>query len=121
MGLWRSHWPKVDAKVAEQMKANPDADAWENTMKLMAEHFTREEWKRLRGASDGGYHSLGAARIIGPMAARGESALEARMRRLSGPRRANRTTEPRDDRSVAKSPNQTLHRTGGVLLGTARQ
>lgn len=60
-------WPEVDAKVAEEMKTNPNADSWENKMKLMAKNFTKEEWKRLSGASNGGYHYLGAAKIIAPI------------------------------------------------------
>lgn len=62
-----SCWPKVDAKVAEQKAKNPDADSWENKQKLMAEHFTPAEWKRLAGASNGGYHYLGAAKILAPI------------------------------------------------------
>lgn len=62
-----SYWPKVDAKVEEEKKKNPNADAWENKMKLMAENFTAEEWKRLKGASNGGYHYLGAAKILAPV------------------------------------------------------
>jgi alpha-galactosidase len=62
-----SCWPKVDAKVAEQKAQNPDADSWENKMKLMAENFTAAEWKRLAGASNGGYHYLGAAKILAPI------------------------------------------------------
>ena len=62
-----SYWPKVDAKVAEQLKKDPKADSWENKMKLMAENFTPEEWKRLRGVSNGGYHYLGAAKIMAPI------------------------------------------------------
>lgn len=61
------YWPKVDAKVAEQKKKDPKADAWENKMKLMAEYFSPEEWKRLKGASNGGYHYLGAAKILAPI------------------------------------------------------
>ena len=60
-------WPKVDATVKEQKKTNPEADAWENKMKRMAENFTPAEWKRLQGASNGGYHYLGAAKIIAPI------------------------------------------------------
>ncbi|MCX6906389.1 MAG: hypothetical protein NTW03_23500, partial [Verrucomicrobia bacterium] len=42
--------------------------SWENKMKVMAENFTPEEWKRLRaGASNGGYHYLGAAKIMVPI------------------------------------------------------
>ena len=69
MAVSRSHWPKVDAKVAAQLKENADAHAWGSKKKLIAEHCTPEEWKRLRGASDGGYHSLGPAKIIVPIGA----------------------------------------------------
>ncbi|MFN0128855.1 MAG: DUF6288 domain-containing protein, partial [Verrucomicrobiales bacterium] len=63
-----SYWPKVDAKVAEEKeKDKPLADSWENKMKLMAENFTPEEWERLMGASNGGYHYLGAAKIMAPI------------------------------------------------------
>ncbi len=62
-----SYWPKVDAKVEAEKKKNPNADAFENKMKLMAENFTTEEWKRLKGASNGGYHYLGAAKILAPV------------------------------------------------------
>lgn len=60
-------WPKVDAEVAKEIERNSQADSWENKMKLMAENFTPEEWKRLSGASNGGYHYLGAAKIIAPI------------------------------------------------------
>lgn len=60
-------WPKVDAQVAEEKKKDPEADSWENKMRLMAENFTPEEWKRLKGASNGGYHYLGAAKILAPI------------------------------------------------------
>lgn len=63
-----SLWPKVDAQVVEEKKqGKPDADSWENKMRLMAENFTPQEWKRLRGVSNGGYHYLGAAKIIAPI------------------------------------------------------
>jgi alpha-galactosidase len=63
-----NYWPKVDAKVEEEKKnKKPLADSWENKMKLMAENFTPEEWKRLMGASNGGYHYLGAAKIMAPI------------------------------------------------------
>jgi alpha-galactosidase len=56
-------WPKVDARVAAEKN-----DSWENKMKIMAENFTPEEWRRLRaGASNGGYHYLGAAKIMAPI------------------------------------------------------
>ena len=57
-----SYWPKVDAKVKAEKN-----DSWENKMKVMAENFTPEEWKYLKGASNGGYHYLGAAKIMAPI------------------------------------------------------
>ena len=73
------YWPKVDAKVEEQKTKNPNADAWENKMKLMAENFTAEEWRRLKGVSNGGYHYLGAAKILAPIGkAFAEALIEAK-------------------------------------------
>jgi alpha-galactosidase len=67
-GRMENFWPKVDAKVEEEKKQKkPQADSWANKMKLMAENFTPEEWKRLKGASNGGYHYLGAAKIMAPI------------------------------------------------------
>ncbi len=55
-------WPEVDAKVAEEKD-----DSQENKMKHMAKKFTTAEWKRLKGVSNGGYHYLGAAKILAPI------------------------------------------------------
>ena len=56
-------WGKVDARVAEEKNTS-----WENKMKVMAENFTPEEWKRLQtGASNQAYHYLGAAKIMAPI------------------------------------------------------
>jgi len=56
-------WPKVDARVAAEKDTS-----WENKMKVMAENFQPDEWKRLRaGVSNGGYHYLGAAKIMAPI------------------------------------------------------
>jgi len=64
-------WPKVDAMAAEEVKKNPKMTGEEFEafkLKAQAEHFTPEEWKRLQaGASNGGYHYLGAARIMAPI------------------------------------------------------
>jgi alpha-galactosidase len=64
-------WPKVDAMAAEEVKKNPKMTGQEFEafkMKAQAEHFTPEEWKRLQaGASNGGYHYLGAAKIMAPI------------------------------------------------------
>ena len=61
-------WPKVDAKVEEEKRQQkPQADSWDNKMRLMAENFTPAEWRRLKGVSNGGYHYLGAAKILAPI------------------------------------------------------
>ena len=64
-------WPKVDALAAEEVKKNPQMTGAEFEafkLKAQAEHFTPEEWKRLQaGASNGGYHYLGAAKIMAPI------------------------------------------------------
>jgi alpha-galactosidase len=66
-----AHWPKVDAMVAAEVKKNPKmtgAEIWAFKMKLMAENFQSEEWKRvLAGVSNKGYHYLGAAKIMAPI------------------------------------------------------
>jgi hypothetical protein len=63
--------PKVDAMAAEEVKKNPKMTGEEfETFKLkaQAEHFTPGEWKRLQaGVSNGGYHYLGAAKIMTPI------------------------------------------------------
>ena len=56
------YWPNVDKRVAAEKNTS-----WENKMKVMAENYTPLEWKRLQGASNGGYHYLGAARIMAPI------------------------------------------------------
>jgi hypothetical protein len=33
----------------------------------MAKNFTTAEWKRLKGVSNGGYHYLGAAKVMAPI------------------------------------------------------
>ncbi|MCX6873256.1 MAG: hypothetical protein NTW21_05530 [Verrucomicrobia bacterium] len=64
-------WPKVDAMAAEEVKKNPKMTGEEFEafkLKAQAEHFAPDEWKRLQaGASNGGYHYLGAAKIIAPI------------------------------------------------------
>jgi alpha-galactosidase len=61
-GRMDRYWPKVDKRVAAEKDTS-----WENKMKVMAENYTPEEWKRLQGASNGGYHYLGAAKIMAPI------------------------------------------------------
>jgi hypothetical protein len=63
-------WPKMDARVAEAVKKNPKmtgAEVEAVKMQIVAENFTPEEQKRLKAASNGGYHYLGAAKIMAPI------------------------------------------------------
>jgi alpha-galactosidase len=69
-----SYWPDVDAKTAEEKD-----DSWENKMKHMEKKYKPAEWKRLKGASSGGYHYLGTARIMAPI---GRAFAEANYRAL---------------------------------------
>lgn len=63
-------WPKMDAQAAEERKKNPkmtgtEVEAIKN--QVMAENFTPEELKQLKGISNAAYHYLGAARIMAPI------------------------------------------------------
>ena len=69
-----SFWPDVDAKVAAE-----NDTSWENKMKHMEKKYKPAEWKHLKGASNGGYHYLGAARIMAPI---GRAFAEANYRAL---------------------------------------
>jgi len=63
-------WSKVDARVAEEAKKNPKMTGEELQAfktKVTAEDFTPAEWKHLQAASNGGYHYLGAAKIMAPI------------------------------------------------------
>ena len=63
-------WPKMDAKAAEAIKKNPKLTGEEVEavkQQVVAENFTPEEQKRLKAASNGGYHYLGAAKIMAPI------------------------------------------------------
>jgi alpha-galactosidase len=63
-------WPKMDARAAEAVKKNPKmtgAEVEAVKMQVVAENFTPEEQKRLKAASNGGYHYLGAAKIMAPI------------------------------------------------------
>jgi alpha-galactosidase len=63
-------WPKMDARAAEALKKNPNltgAEVEAAKTQVVAENFTPEEQKRLKAASNGGYHYLGAAKIMAPI------------------------------------------------------
>jgi alpha-galactosidase len=81
-----SCWPAVDAKVAEEKD-----DSSENKMKHMAKNFTTAEWKRLKGVSNGGYHYLGAAKVMAPI---GKAFAEAAMA-VSDERNSSRSAPPK--------------------------
>ena len=69
-GRLEALWPKMDARAAEEVKKNPKltgAEVETVKMKVVAENFTPEEQKRLNAASNGGYHYLGAAKIMAPI------------------------------------------------------
>ncbi len=69
-----SYWPDVNAKVEEEKDTS-----WENKMKHMEKNYKPAEWKLLKGASNGGYHYLGAAKIMAPI---GRAFAEANYRAL---------------------------------------
>ncbi len=58
----QSYWPEINAKVKEE-----NDESIENKLKHLEKKYTPEEWKRLQGVSNGGYHYLGAAKILGPI------------------------------------------------------
>jgi alpha-galactosidase len=63
-------WPKMDARAAVAVKENPKmtgAEVEAVKLQVVAENFTPEEQKRLKAASNGGYHYLGAAQIMAPI------------------------------------------------------
>ncbi len=57
-----TYWPDVDAKAEKEHDTSS-----ENKMKHMAKNYKPAEWKKLQGASNGGYHYLGAAKIMAPI------------------------------------------------------
>jgi hypothetical protein len=69
-----SYWPDVDAKVAAE-----NDTSWENKMKHLEKKYKPAEWKHLKAASNGGYHYLGAAKIMAPI---GRAFAEANYRAL---------------------------------------
>ena len=62
---------KIHAKSDREAKKDPKLTPAEKDAarkKAIAENFTPEEWKRLKGGvSNGGYHYLGAAKILAPI------------------------------------------------------
>lgn len=63
-------WEKLNDKLGQQAKKDPKLTPAEKDAarkRAIAETFTMEELKRLQGVSNGGYHYLGAAKIMAPI------------------------------------------------------
>jgi alpha-galactosidase len=61
---------EFNAKMDQEAKKNPSLSQTardEAYKKALAENFTAEELKRMKGISNGGYHYLGAAKIMAPI------------------------------------------------------
>ena len=61
---------KLNHRMEREAKEHPALSAGAKAIareKAIAEHFTPEELKRLKGVSNGGYHYLGAAKILAPI------------------------------------------------------
>ena len=61
---------KLHEKLDQQAKKGPKLTRGakdEARKKAIAENFTPEELKQLQGVSNGGYHYLGAAKIMAPI------------------------------------------------------
>jgi hypothetical protein len=82
-------WPKMDARAAVAIKENPKmtgAEIEAVKLQVVAENFTTEEQKRLKAASNGGYHYLGAAKIMAPIGkAFAEAAVNLRLQQPGKP------------------------------------
>lgn len=70
LGALQRRMEKFNAKMDQEFKKDPTlsrAAKAEARQKALAEDFTPEELKRLKGISNGGYHYLGAAKILAPI------------------------------------------------------
>ena len=66
----QQRWEKLEEKLEEKAKKDPKltiAEKEATRKKTIAEMFTTEDLKRLKGISNGGYHYLGAAKILAPI------------------------------------------------------
>ena len=85
---------KLNAKLDQEAKKDPNltpAAKDEARKKAVAENFTPEELKRLKGVSNGGYHYLGAAKIMAPI---GKAFAEAAFALLNGEKRTTQSNPP---------------------------
>jgi len=70
LGALQQRKEESNAKMDQEFKKDPSLSREardEARQKAMAETFTPEELKRLNGISNGGYHYLGAAKILAPI------------------------------------------------------
>ena len=70
LGALQQRMEKFNALMDQEAKKNPGLNRVardEARKKAMAEDFTPEELKRMKGISNGGYHYLGAAKILAPV------------------------------------------------------
>lgn len=70
LGKLRVRLEKFNAKRAQEDKKSPGLSRAEKEaarQKALAETFTPEELRRMKGISNGGYHYLGAAKILAPI------------------------------------------------------
>jgi hypothetical protein len=70
LGALQQRMEKFNEKMDREFKKDPSlsqAAKDEARKTAMAETFTPDELKRLKGISNGGYHYLGAARILAPI------------------------------------------------------
>jgi alpha-galactosidase len=61
---------RLNDQLEQEFKKNPEwkpAAREEARKKAVAENFSPDELKRLKGVSNGGYHYLGAAKILAPI------------------------------------------------------
>ena len=62
------HTTGIDSRSEVQLENSvTGAELEAAKMKVLDENFTPDEQNRLKGASNGGYHYLGAAKIIAPI------------------------------------------------------
>jgi putative heme-binding domain-containing protein len=74
--------------------------------KAIEEHFTPEDLKRHKGVSNGGYHYLGAAKIMAPI---GKAFAEAMNELLTKPSPERRDSEPSKAAAFSAEPGPMLH------------
>jgi putative heme-binding domain-containing protein len=90
----QQRWERFESKMNEEAKKNPNRTRpakEEARKKALAENFTPDELKRLKGVSNGGYHYLGAAKIMAPI---GKAFADSMMNLLTQPTPERKENEP---------------------------